>query len=1212
MNPLSEPLPHDARSDATVALMSNTGIVQTGSGNIAIQGERATLVERVNVLNANSVTIDGDGAAGAATLLRMFQENQPLAALFQSALVVSQSVPAIPCAPPVTTDTFLHHEIDRYRNVHNAGDPATALKLLEAMLAANGHAADTVRFRILTNIGAARLLLNRLPEAAAAFKEAYPLNPEDENALSNLVLAHTILGDQPAARRVARHAVALFPAQPVAWGWVVATVDEHHRDAPSMVAPKALHDTAAVTFAIGRTYARRDATISEALVWMAKAYLLDPTNSYTLEALGELHLRQAAVPGTTGENLVFRQPFTAAQHAAIARAQPFFQRAWALSAGTPAASLNHTLLLNLAVTHLLLGDPAKAGGVLDQIDARDRPDIGRLRAYLAMEREDWPAALKMLDSLPIEASADQTIMRAQALAKCNRMEEALALLDVTLARLSGDPVRDTAQLLYLALLEERDGVEAARDAAHAFVAAGTRSVQVLIQLAVLEHANGADAEAEHWFAAAKAACAPDRAISEGIALGVALLRTGRVTAGIAVLETLPLPDADTPEVRHLIGSLLDTDQRAAAQTRLDRLPATVRNQPFFQRAEAVLRGRRGDPDGAVQLLDDYLQAHPDDVAMRLYWIQMQEQRGRTNDVAAVLDGMLERTARGSLAHRMLLAQVLARYGRSARAWAFAYDIRRSAKGDGTDDGAAHRGYISLGLMGPGAKALTSEMKRDVIGTDTAFTVADEAGERTYVIETAADRNFEAGELAPSHAVARAAIGRRVGDTVTLPGPRASSQEARITAIKHKYLHALHVSMDRHRERFPDQAGPWSLQLVRDGSPEDILAPLLPLLDERRAWCEEVEEQYRTGVMPLALMAELLGVHAIDAWSGLAHPGHPPVLTCDGNPWELRAARAILRAGKGVVVDPVTLTHIVALDAADAVIAVTGRLGLTRSTIDSLRRLVEERRLHGKRGHLSIGLGEHGLVRHHVSASDIAMNIAFLERVIEFAESQCDVILAQAPEDPPAELADWLAHIRDPAYHDTLLAARGSGRTLLSDDLALRRWASAFLSDAGVWTGSALWMARARGHLPPAAHAALVLKVARSRHSFTTVDAIDLLAILERDGWRASEEFQYLVRLLTGDTVDLGSAVRVIRQFVDRLWAQAIPEESKRRGLWGVLNTLLEPRQRLWGLVVNNLLKHDLIGVRGAIILWSNGHFLNVPGMVPQPAIRKGKRRRPRA
>jgi len=103
-----------------------------------------------------------------------------------------------------TLEQYLHQEIDDYRDLIRHGRAETALGSLEAMRGrCFSSASDRVRFRILTNMGAAKLSLGLEREAALLFLEAYPLDPNDSVASSNRAVAHLILGNRTKARDLA-------------------------------------------------------------------------------------------------------------------------------------------------------------------------------------------------------------------------------------------------------------------------------------------------------------------------------------------------------------------------------------------------------------------------------------------------------------------------------------------------------------------------------------------------------------------------------------------------------------------------------------------------------------------------------------------------------------------------------------------------------------------------------------------------------------------------------------------------------------------------------------------------------------------------------------------------------------------------------------------------------------------------------------------------
>jgi len=107
-------------------------------------------------------------------------------------------------------DKSLHAEIDDYRNLLLDGRPLTALKLLENLKERIwGAASDRIKFRIITNIGSAKLLISKEKENEAIehFLEAIKYQPEEKIALANVVLAYLLKGEESKAIEAAKIAL---------------------------------------------------------------------------------------------------------------------------------------------------------------------------------------------------------------------------------------------------------------------------------------------------------------------------------------------------------------------------------------------------------------------------------------------------------------------------------------------------------------------------------------------------------------------------------------------------------------------------------------------------------------------------------------------------------------------------------------------------------------------------------------------------------------------------------------------------------------------------------------------------------------------------------------------------------------------------------------------------------------------------------------------
>lgn len=709
----------------------NNGLVQEGAGAQGVVGDHNT-VTFTTIQHANLTVVVPPPAAGLeaqlATLLAAQnadaerRHNEMMAILGTSARTGTAPLggPSLPDAPTdAGTERPLHDEIDRYRVRLESGEARMALVLLEELQRRQPEASPAIRFRIVTNIGAAHLALESFDAAADAFLAAEALAPADEKAMCNVALAHILRHDLPAARTAGRTAVAAHPDSAAAWATVIAT-SEGDQDWADM--PAALYSSIEVSYALSHVLMRRG-DVGQALRWMRRTYALDPAGRDTLTVLAEMHLRTATQDGSGEDTLNITRTLTIEQHDAIVTARRLLARVWRIVRGTQLAPLHALTPLNLALIALLLGETPSAEEMLDEaLTAQpDMPQAWRLRAQLALERHDGLGAEDALRHIPPDAFPDLPLMRAAAL---HAVEDFLAN-----APPAGHVAR--AQLLRVDLLRRTQGPAAARDALRTGIDAGCAEIVLVSELASLEHACGDAAGGRERLDAARARLTLDAPAQDVAVLAEAYRQTGHADIAADLLDALPLPAADIPPVRQLIAALVEADQRTAALRRVEALSQEVRGRPYFLRLEFYLRERLGDLPAALALLDRYLAQEPRDLGIWLNWVIVSVRAGRRDVVAAALQRRVEDELEGSPAQRAMLAQVLADHGRQERAWAVAYAARRAARGRCDTDADTHLRYIGLGLTKVDGAA---QLRRDVVGLDTAFTVTSAAGTRTYIVE----------------------------------------------------------------------------------------------------------------------------------------------------------------------------------------------------------------------------------------------------------------------------------------------------------------------------------------------------------------------------------------------------------------------------------------------------------------------------------------------
>ena len=142
-----------------------------------------------------------------------------IAGIAEQLASIQARLPSIACDTSTANDALdreLSSQIDGYRDeLLRAGKPRTALGLLLKLKERVGDTASPrIRYRILSNIGAAHYNLGEYDEAANWLLDAAPLNPDDAISLSNKIAALLIKGKKTEAHSVAVAAMEAHPDSP--------------------------------------------------------------------------------------------------------------------------------------------------------------------------------------------------------------------------------------------------------------------------------------------------------------------------------------------------------------------------------------------------------------------------------------------------------------------------------------------------------------------------------------------------------------------------------------------------------------------------------------------------------------------------------------------------------------------------------------------------------------------------------------------------------------------------------------------------------------------------------------------------------------------------------------------------------------------------------------------------------------------------------------
>jgi tetratricopeptide (TPR) repeat protein len=1086
-------------------------------------------------------------------------------------------------AVPSPLDKFLNDQIDTYRELILNDRPSTAIELLTRLRdQVWNEASARIKFRILSNLGAAHHRLGHYDTAADLFLEAFPLNPDDPASIANEIAALLIKGRNTEAYALAADAFAKHPEdtrislqrlQARVPGESIETVwqslSDSARDEPEIL--------------IYRIVAMREAENPQWYGVARDAVRGHPDNQRlrTLDAEGVLERILKADPGAIG---VAGQGIPTSTE--ITAAAETIERSWRQSLDKetpPVGAFAH----NAALLRNILGDSSGAARLLDAAlgSGFASEETKRLRISLFRKEGRVAEAIALADTLP---DSNQTkIIRADLRAQTEPSKVRAILAN-----------RDTFG-------ERRDIVAASLAVIESFIIEGNFA-GALNEAERLQSTLPDDPQSPLAIYQAKSARGDKdagEALDEAIELVSeetdfptrflvceALAQAQRFDDVVDLLTGVTATTFDSPALRALVAAAANADRRTGLRELLGKVPEDVLALPFYRSAKVALAVRTGDIRTVEKEIRGYLSVRPRNLNMHLQLLyslfrqdKLEELRRETARPASEFDGTPE--------DFLKLAQFKDDFGDWKEAHDLAYRtlLRHRAKPS------VNMGYVGVFLRGGHSTAL--EVSPSTVAADTAVGLVHEDGTKAfYVIESDEALRPTLDYLAPNHRIAELLLGQPLDAEIVLP----DETKAKITWIKPKVLHALHQILENFKNLFPDAEG---LERVRLKTDEPVaLEPILERVRERHDAVEAVSRFYDSGTLPLALLARSLGSDPVDAFLGLVANGHE-IRVCDGTQAERDKAFATIAQNnaRGCVVDAVTLHIIRRLHLEDPVEAVCGPIGIVERTALMIRDKIHELRKRLDQTDMAIFYREGQYYRDETPPEQKRTALATLEEDQKWLSEAAVILPAEGTADPSPE---WRAVIQrfGSEFLDETRAAQSSNRLLLREDQLLRVLAQLKFGIGATWLQPVLMKAVSNDKMSKEAYLRAIVGLIDSRLVFISIDANLLVqALAGAEGASLPDDFLKLASRLGGQKADLQSHINVALRSVAETWFDTRFSPTLRQAVVGRLleNLSKERPPDHLTIIIEMFLQFGRNVLRDSSFIryirdWLRWHFIPVP------------------
>lgn len=1124
------------------------------------------LVEQAETLGTNQIAM-------VTALQRIEQQTAVSAGIVSSSAVWDDS----------SVGTLLDSQIDRFREMLNSGQPRTALSLLENLWEGLPSGIEgRIRFRIRSNIAAAKLRLGDEEAAGNDYLDAFDFAPDDPKAVALKVLG-----------------LVLLKRQCEAWEFGLA-----HRDISGDRAPLFAHLTTAARklpedtdpFAITPPELETNPTVEIARI----DYLyFKPDRGSWIELAREAHARhpddqnitRLAAEADIADAIMWsddnaRGALPPEIRARVEAAVVLLREDW----GSIAAAENSTdgfalsLCTNLSIGYRLLYYPDLAMEIVEQGLKRhpDNQTLIELQFVIALEKGDPDTAARLVDKIP--RSRDAVFGRLQIFANKGDWASIEALTET--ADLSQFETDDRAYFESLILLArtELGRVDGLRACVEGLLR--TYPEQAIVPTILYEVAKH-----ERDFAWAtelyKAALERRESLNGATRLMLARVaeREGDADTVIDLLVRRVATDRDSEGLQLLSRGFVNAKPRRATLEFMESLSEDIKATPFYARVVGSINFNSGALDAAEGAFQAAIGVDPSDLVAHLGLINTWLRQDRRDCVEEHLARIDPNKLHGPPVQKLGLAQLLAAFGRPEVALALGYETALNNR----DELRVVQLYI--GLILPDLTGISLPTNIPEIGIDSwVHLTRGDAQSLNVVIEIGQDRP-SIDHYSPGHPLAKVLLGHKPGDEIVLPAEIGSGQSWRIGQIKHKYLALLHEITTTLQSRFPEARGFYQFEIKGDD--------LSPIFEQVRTFSEHeslVLDNYLKNSFPIALAAAVLGKSSIEFAGSILRRGEV-IRTCVGTYEEREQAVRLLResADRGIVLDTYTAWTAHSLDVISVLKSLFHRVALPQSSLDELRQWRDRyRQTPDGEPLMTLAFVDGEYVRQEFTPEEMARSAALIGEGSDVLARELEILPAVAPSEP-SKLETAILDLADHGVLDPAYVGVSEDLLLLSEDLQYRNLAYALYRKPNAWLQAALMLAADTRKMTGEAYSRAVTGLAIQKHNLVSVNAATLLAIASADDTDGLQKFKAIAESIGGPAADLESHFAVSWGFLNAIWTTDLPLLRRSAASSAILERL-----------VPLLAKHDQLNdayramlndarplLRDHLIRWSRGHFLHI-------------------
>lgn len=475
----------------------------------------------------------------------------------------------------------------------------------------------------------------------------------------------------------------------------------------------------------------------------------------------------------------------------------------------------------------------------------------------------------------------------------------------------------------------------------------------------------------------------------------------------------------------LLTLLFKVDDRLSIKKILDNFDKNSKTSELYINTSINFYLLTGELEKVLTSLNKSIQKHPENLNIRLLWINTSIRMWRDDEVKNYLKTK-PKFSKASPEETMKLAQFFNRYEFCKYAIKLGYEtLRNNWRNEN-----CHTTYVGLIAM----KDKTTIPDADVIGINTTFSIVNDFSEsKTYTIVDSPDTSFN--EIDLDHYIAQEAINKKTGDTFVTNNMQKKTWS--IKEVVSKYVGLLRKSTSEFNEIFPNSKSMYSVK-VREGK---VFEDIKPFIDHRDDDANNVCDFYQKQPIPVSSLAECV----VELWQYLL--SNKAVKVNVSTPSD--QSKEPIKNNNGYIVDAITLYLMLTLGVHHDIKGYLGNIAIVQVTLDLFLQLKKNT----FEPQMIISRQDGKYYRQDVSTEDVQNSNIFYQDLYDWTTENCTIIPADGNL---ANEHEGFEKLFDLSTRETLIAAKSSDRTLLTDDRNLRWLADKSFGINGIFSKDILY------------------------------------------------------------------------------------------------------------------------------------------------------------